>query len=42
MQGMINLLIALAVIAIFAIGLLQALGIIGGGTSSTPPGDKTK
>jgi hypothetical protein len=42
MQGMINLLIALAVIAIFAIGLLQALGIIGRCTSSTPPGDKTK
>jgi hypothetical protein len=39
---MINVLIALAVIAIFALGLLRALGIIGRDTPSTEPPEDTK
>jgi hypothetical protein len=39
---MTNLFIALAVIAIFAIGLLRALGVIGAGSPIDHPGKETK
>jgi hypothetical protein len=39
---MINALIALAIIAIFAIGLLCALGVIDCGASPDHPGAETK